>query len=764
MYLKIDKNKIPSSEAQIMINVTYYGNNTNSLWFNYNSTSNNYAGADFTKLKTDGWVTTLIMLTDANLKGAMNGGSDIRMGHNGGANYIKEVTVAIGALNPDAEPIPAKPNNPASEFKGKSFAGYQIWHEAGPNNSDWVHWSYGHRPGPGFHLYNGVDVSSYPDVSEFDESLLFQTNLGNLGNGNPAKLYNAKDAAIINKHMEWLQQVDFDGVAVQRFVGGIGKTVTSTDKSHLTYVKNACEATGRLFYICYDFNGADASIVQCMKMDWVYEIEQIRALTSSPNYATVNGKPVVELWGTGMDMVSPTRAMDIIQFLQSRGCYVIGGTPRDWRNPGAYADVYKQLDCISPWTIGVYGNVNGANDYYNNTMIPDKAYCDQYGMDYLPVVFAGSANWLTDNLTLYQNFRLGGELFWAQVKNAESLGLTSVYYAMLDEFEESTNLIKGAVDYFDIPVNQYFETFSRDGIWVSSDYYLRLSAYAAKMLRGEKPSTATIPIPYSEGPIYFRNSFESMLSTINKNGSGKGQGQQPDYSIMLPVDPCFYRNSTVTTTNGVGQCVIVEDAIGRKSGDYAVRFSVDGNNATYIYKTNETKIVVKENMKLSYYKYPVNELGRYAGVDLLFNDGTKLSDYQNHLQANGNIGVLDKEEVAISVQGTIGKTITAILMSYSTTLNGYAETYFDDIIIEDGSPTTNINSKTKGTTNVYASDGKIIIESQEKPQVSVYTISGQLVFQQKMTSDILSQQLNKGIYILTIENNRTIERTKIVVD
>jgi len=299
MYIKCDRSVVPTSARQILISVTYFDNNSNSLWFNYNGTTNNYAGADITKYGTLGWVTTIVTITDGQFAGLMNSGGDFRLGFNGSANYIKEIKIALGSFNPDAEAIPAQINSVENQFKGKSFAGYQIWHEAGVNPSDWVHWSYGHVPGPGFHLLNGVDVSSYPDVSEYDSSLLFATNLGDLGDGRASGLYHSKKAGIINKQMKWLQDVDFDGVAIQRFVGGIGTSITISDESHLSNVKNACEATGRLFYICYDLNGTDATILDRMKKDWVYEIEQIRALTSSNNYATVKGKPVVELWGVG---------------------------------------------------------------------------------------------------------------------------------------------------------------------------------------------------------------------------------------------------------------------------------------------------------------------------------------------------------------------------------------------------------------------------------------------------------------------------------
>ena len=776
MYLKFDREAIPDTENNILISVTYYDNNGNDFWFNYNSPTNDYHGADFKKGNSKGWATTIITLTNAQLNGKM-GGNDIRLGHNGGDNYVKEIKVAIGSFNPDDEPVPAQINRPENQFTGRSFAGYQIWHQAGPNAADWVHWSYGHVPGPGFHLYRGVDVSSYPDVSEYEDDVLYDTRLGALGNGREAGLYNSQDAAIIDKQMKWLEDVDFDGVAVQRFVGGIGKSLTISEKSHLSNVKNACEATGRLFYICYDLNGSDATIVERMKKDWVYEIEQIRGLTSSPNYATVEGKPVVEIWGIGMDMATAQQNLDMINFLKERGCYVIGGTPRDWRtSPKAgYADVFKALNCVSPWTIGAYSNVSGANSYRSGFMNGDKTYCDQNGIDYLPVVFAGSANWLNDSGSFSQTFRLGGELFWAQIKNAKEIGVTSVYYAMLDEFEESTNLIKGAVDYFDLPVNQYFETFSRDGIWVSSDYYLRLSAHASKVLRGEEEFTTEIPVPYSEGPIFYRNSFESRLSTINKNGGSKGNGQKADYERVLPLDPCFYKASQKIKTNIANASCAIKETEFANSGNYSALFAgepTSDETATYSYKFAEVKISVKKGMRISYWKYIQNELDLYTAIDFAFKSGenTVTRIIATDDDKINLVGKWVKITRAIDSEDFIGKVITELRFTYNhPATSGSFNTYFDDIIIYDGSgepPFVGITQPfyQEDNTIVYPENGEIIIRTlSENASIAIYNISGQKIYQQKNNRFYTSVPVEKGIYIVVINDNGKIERKKVIV-
>ena len=762
LYLKVDKNKVPANVNNLIVKITYYGNNSYNLWFNYNSTSGDYQVGDFAKTKADSWVTTTVALTNANFRGAMNGGSDIRMGYNGSENYIKGVSISFGVLNPDSEKIPDSPNNPASEFRGISLAGYQVWHRAGNSASDWVHWSYGEIPAPG--LSKHVFVCSWPDISEYPDDILFNTKFAPLGNGQPARLYSADNPIVINKQFDWMENIGFDGVAVQRFVGGIGKAITEGNRTHLDEIRDAAERTNRLFYICYDLNGFGSDILECFKNDWVYEIEQSRALTSSPNYATVDGKPVVEIWGIGYFDIDSNKMGKIIRFFQSRGCYVIGGVPREWRDAMTgrnYQPVYNALDCVSPWTVGVYNNLESVDHYYSNFMIPDVQYCKQNNIDFLPVCIAGSGHWVNSDLTLSNVDRLGGNLLWSEIRNVKKLGLNSVYFAMFDEFEENTQLMNAAVDYFDIPTDEYFETLAKDGVWVSSDYYLRLASAAAKLLREEIENTIEIPVPYSLGPTYFRNSFERRTTTFYRK---EGNTEYTIKDKTMNIDPCFYKNATIQST-GISNtsCSIVQDNVHNKSGLYAVKLSGTANDeyAVYSYKTNETKIEIKREMKLTYYKYTVNEPGLYTGVDLLFSDGTKLSDFRTYYKTCGSVGNLEKIEIKL---GFIGKTIIGIALRYEGG-TGQFEAYFDDIFIEDGDVNVGLEKIDNSKTIIYTDHGNIFIGPVENNAViSIFNLSGQLVCQQKVTSNTLYKKLNKGFYIVEVKENRNISRRTIVIN
>ncbi|MGO4611088.1 hypothetical protein AB4142_32635, partial [Variovorax sp. 2RAF20] len=62
---------------------------------------------------------------------------------------------------------------------------------------------------------SNVNFEMYPDLREYTK--LYQTNLGNLGNGQPAKLFSSYDQETVNKHFEWMQTYNISGAALQRF-------------------------------------------------------------------------------------------------------------------------------------------------------------------------------------------------------------------------------------------------------------------------------------------------------------------------------------------------------------------------------------------------------------------------------------------------------------------------------------------------------------------------------------------------------------------
>ena len=701
-YFNVNDAAVGAAQNNLIFTIAYYDSGTDDLSFQYNATGGvNYKNVNIKKTGTNTWITATIALTDASLRNAQNNGADFRIGTtNGYNNYIREITVTIGTLNPAVEPVPSTTGSAYSEFTGKSVAGYQVWFSTGTPTSGWFHWAGGAQPSVG-HL----NFEVYPDASEYAAADLTQTGFANLGDGTASKLFNSSNTGVINKHFNWMQTAGIDGVALQRFINGIGSVVNNSPAASPLKVKAAAEATNRIFYICYDISstGLDDTWDDIIKFDWVYNIEKNYALTSSPAYATVNNKPVVQLWGTGFTDNHPGTAqetIDLINFLKSRGCYVIGGVPTYWLSgtndskPG-FLNAYKTYDMISPWSVGRFGDVAGAMNFKNNLIVPDKTFCDQNNIAYLPVVFPGFSwsQWNNNNVNLPNAIpRKAGDFWWQQAVNIKSAGINAMYLAMFDEYDEGTAIMKAATDYTMIPTDQYFVTTSADGIWTSSDFYLRLAAAGTELMKGTRTSTPAVPIAYSMGPVYYRNGFEKRYTIYNANGTpGSGTG-------YFNIDPCFYNAANISLTNVTAPSVAIENnPTYSKTGLFTTKITgtpTSTVSSNYYYKVSETKIMVKANMQLSFWKYSVDALGQYTAVDLLFQSGKQLKNLPAYIDNNGSamtptiargtVGAWQKFTCQIGVGELIGDVITGVIIGYDNpAASGTFTAYFDDIVIED---------------------------------------------------------------------------------
>ncbi len=578
-YFNANDATIPSGQNNLIFTITYFDEGTEDMAFQYNATAgNNYNYIGIKKTNTNTWITATIALTDASFRNAQNNACDFRIGTTTGYNnYIREITISVGTLDPAGEPVPSTTGSTYSEFIGKSVAGYQVWFNTGTPTSGWFHWAGGAQPS-----VNHLNFEVYPDVAEYSNADLTQTGFANLGNGASSKLFHSSNATVIDKHFNWMQSAGIDGVALQRFINGIGSVINTSPAATPLKVKASAEASNKIFYICYDISstGLDATWDEIIKFDWVYNIEKAYGLTASPAYATVNNKPVVELWGTGFTDNHPgteQETIDLINFFKARGCYVIGGVPTYWRTgnndskPG-FLNAYKAYDMISPWSVGRFGDVAGANNFKNNLIVPDKTFCDLNNIAYLPVVFPGFSWSQWNNTTVNPPNaipRKAGDFWWQQALNIKSAGINTMYFAMLDEYDEGTAIMKAATDYTMIPTDQYFVTTSADGIWTSSDFYLRLAAAGTELMKGTRTATAAVPIPYSLGPVYYRNGFEKRYTVYNATGApGSGTG-------YFNIDPCFYNDAGVSTTNVSAPSVVMENnPTYAKTGLFATKITV----------------------------------------------------------------------------------------------------------------------------------------------------------------------------------------------
>ncbi len=385
----------------------------------------------------------------------------------------------------------------------KLMMGYQGWFACPGDGSAlnrWVHWFRNNTP-----VATNATVDFWPDIAELGPDELFDT-LMTLPGGGSAKLYSPYKQKTVLRHFRWMKENNLDGVFLQRFTSSLANADHFAFRNQVAAnVRLGAENYGRVFTIMYDISGQNAAtLVGTLTNDWVYLLNTLR-VTDSPSYVRHNGKPVVAIWGFGFTdrPGTPDDALTVINWFKAAGCTVMGGVPTSWRTlqgdsqtNAAWAGAYRAFDIISPWAVGRYSTLGGADNFRNNQIVPDLAECRSRGIGYMPVVFPGFSwhNLKGDSYPLNQIPRNGGTFYWRQVYNAVSAGCTMIYGAMFDEVDEGTAMFKLAPTPNQLPVEGTFVPLNIDGQALPSDWYLRLADQASKMLRGDIPLQTILPI------------------------------------------------------------------------------------------------------------------------------------------------------------------------------------------------------------------------------------------------------------------------------
>jgi hypothetical protein len=391
------------------------------------------------------------------------------------------------------------------DIVGNVITGYQGWFNAEGDESDsgWVHWSRRRVvPTAGS---DALTFELYPDMREYTK--VYETQLGKLGNGEPARLFSSYDQSTVDKHFEWMRDYGIHGVGLQRFGASDSDEPNvwrGSRDSVVVKVKQAAEAYGRKFYVMYDTSGMkDDNWVKAIKHDWTVNIVGKMNLTASSAYAKQDGKLVICIWGMGFTDRPGTveEAAGLISWFKEQGFYVIGGIPTNWRecvidSKPDFQDVYQSLDMISPWFVGRFSGLSGADEYLDKQWKQDFAQTQSLGIDYMPVIWPGFAWWNLHSGPRNQIPRLHGDFLWRQAYNLKSIGIDTAYIAMFDEYDEGTAIAKAAEDASMSPTDHYFLTLDADGVAVSADFYLRLSGDITKLIRGEIPLTEEHPTPH----------------------------------------------------------------------------------------------------------------------------------------------------------------------------------------------------------------------------------------------------------------------------
>jgi len=726
----------------VTLELTFYDNASGSFNIEYVSTTNNFAKKPIPRSGANAFVTESIDLDNCNFGSSHNHGAQFRFPGN---IPIQKVSLASGASGDNQQFAAFTVLN---NLIGKGVTGYQAWFKA-PNNN-WHHWKSDGTdgiPGPG-----KVNVELWP--SGWDEYLANGASLHNtdfrMHDNNTGRLFNSHDRQVIRTHLKWMQEAGIDGAAIQRFfeeTPAASSNTGSTPNSHLSTIRDAAEEFGRIFYVMYDMSASGRyqgpAVLQRIQQDWMYNVEN--KVVGSPNYAQAEGKPVVCLWGVhanestdGNRYTKVETMIELVQWFRARGYYIIGGIPDDsfWNEGGNRhprgKEMYSSFDMISPWYIGrgINSIISGNNPRLTNgidfcTKNP-RSWANNTPIAFMPTIWPGFAWTNMSGNTGQPNAtpRNAGQHIWDQVRpylNHESNSnneIRSLYLAMFDEYDEGTNWMKAGVDFFDIPLNQYFQTHSADGLWLSSDYYMRMAkasievfkrkfqdkAYTIGPLNAYSNASSVI-VEHSEGPVYWRNSFERRTGRLKYNEDGLQQF--PVHHLQIDVGvPNGGAMGTAQNTSVSGSFTVNRNPIAwnareddytppsatlgmvytqKKSGDSSFRLEgsrTAGTGATYLYRIATTRIKASSTMSLKYWIRAENALGANVLVDLRLDNGVYVSSLANTQNTGSPADGWQQKTLSLPADVN-NRYITDVIVAYrdTGTATGNFAACIDDITI-----------------------------------------------------------------------------------
>lgn len=438
---------------------------------------------------------------------------------------------------------------------GKVLLGYQGWFRCpggGAMGTDWRHWANG-TPTPAT-----LVVDMYPDLREFEVGELCAIPGMTIG-ANPAYVFSSGNNQTVDRHFRWMQHYGLDGVLVQRFVTGVAASRAAGDPV-LRSVMAAARRYGRVFAIEYDISGANPSTVAAtMQSDWQYLVDSL-GVTSQPGYLRHGGKPVLGVWGIGLNDTrhppnDPDSALRLMQWFRdtARVAY-IGGTPAFWRtlsndaatDPG-WANFYQAMDGIQPWTVGRYNSMATVDRWRTDRLQPDLTVTAQRGQIYMPVVFPGFS-WYNLNRTAPQNAipRNRGEFLWRQAYNAKAAGARMLKIAMFDEVDESTAMFKLASRRSEAPDQGFWLTLDADGSSLPSDWYLRLAGEITRLFHS--PALPPAAMPADPGPPF---TGAPVLAALNGASSSEGPAAAGSL-VSISGEQLRTADSSITVIDSTG--------------------------------------------------------------------------------------------------------------------------------------------------------------------------------------------------------------------
>ncbi len=399
-------------------------------------------------------------------------------------------------------PVPHKYSATSSfpSYKGLIMAGYQGWFNA-PDDGAGLGW--GHYAKDGKLEPASCKIDLWPEVDEYAKK--YETPFRR-ADGSPAYVFSSYDSQTVALHFKWMKDYGLDGVFIQRSVTALKSARNLHHDDQV--LKNALVASqqfNRAIAIMYDFSGMNETNkdYEVVISDWKHLVDSFRLAGrgNGQTYLYHHGGPLVGIWGVGFpDRSNDLRATaKIIDFLKNDpiygGCSVLLGVPAFWRDLGRdtekdpyLLELLQKVDIVRPWFVGRFNE-----DSYPGFKVRIKAdidWCKKNNIAYAPVVFPGfSWHNMHPESSAAPIARNRGRFYWQQLSGAIGVGAEMIYIAMFDEMDEGTAIFKISKDPPGEPGK--FVRFEKD---IPADYYLHLTGFAAKMLRGQIPFQTELPL------------------------------------------------------------------------------------------------------------------------------------------------------------------------------------------------------------------------------------------------------------------------------
>ncbi|THH23249.1 hypothetical protein EUX98_g7929 [Antrodiella citrinella] len=379
-------------------------------------------------------------------------------------------------------------------IQDKFLVGYQGWFTCpgdgkplDPYHHGWLHWFTYPIPDGG-----RPNTDLWPDVSEYSPSELFPAPGLKLATGEQTYLFSSRNARTVERHFHWMAQHGVDGAFLQRFAGQ-----TDMEQGNEA-IRNQRDEVGDNLHNAHVCN-------------------IVRAITA------------------------------FIRNNTPGGAYIVGGTPAHWRTSVSDADAnpefvnmwLEEFDAITPWTIGRYSDLEGADRFAEEKVKGDlelirkrnEVFESGQGgkrkVDYMPVVFPGGSGFnLSEGKWGFNDIkRRGGNFLWRQLFNVRRQNVRIIYGAMWDEYDEGTAFMPVVQNKRQLPVHEKFNfmALDEDGFDLPPDWYMRITGFAGESLRGERLIHETFPSKELQDYWSTRPRYEEQAEP---SGSGSGSSKK----------------------------------------------------------------------------------------------------------------------------------------------------------------------------------------------------------------------------------------------